>query len=142
MPVIRIHLAAGRYDDELLGDLQRGCAECYADVLRAPMERIRVFVSEHRPETVFVDGRRVADGADDAPFFDFVVLAGRPQGEIEALMRGFTDIIHTVLGVDRGRIRGVCRPASPEHWGIAGTMAAVARADEVAARADAAPPPP
>lgn len=135
MPVMTVHVVEGRFSDEQLGRLQHACAVHYGAVLRSPMERIRVLVTEHRPQAFFVDGKRASDGADDAPFFDYIVLAGRPQSEIEALMTGFTDIIERELGVERARIRGSCSPVPAEHWGIGGTMASVARAAEVAARA-------
>lgn len=134
MPVMQLHLVADRFGDDRLREVQHECARHYGEILGAPMERIRIIVTEHRPETVFVDGRLASDGADDAPYFEYAVLAGRPASEIEALMRGFTDIVERVLGVERGRIRGVCRPAEPEHWGIGGTLAGVARAGEIAAR--------
>jgi 4-oxalocrotonate tautomerase len=139
MPIMTIHLMADRYADPTLASLMRRCAAHYAEVLRSPMERIRVAVVEHRPETFFVDGATGAEGADDAPHFDYVVLAGRPQQEIEELMTGFTDIVEDELGVPRARIRGACRPVAPEHWGIGGEMASVKRAAEVTARAEAAP---
>jgi len=134
VPVMNIHLVEGRFDDIQLARLQRECAVHYGAVLNSPMERIRVFVTEHRPEAFFVEGALASDGADDAPYFEYVVLAGRPQSEIEALMTGFTDIVERELEVERARIRGLCRAVAPEHWGIGGTMAAALRAAEIAAR--------
>ncbi|MDN5863291.1 MAG: 4,5-DOPA dioxygenase extradiol [Salinisphaera sp.] len=131
---MNIHLVAEQFSDAQIGDLLHRCAVHYGKVLDSPMERIRVFVSEHRPQTFFVDGKLASAGAEPAPYFQYIVLQGRPQSEIEALMTGFTDILEAVLGVDRGRIRGACWPVPPEHWGIGGVMASVKRADEVAAR--------
>ena len=138
MPVMHIDVVAGKFSDAQLSKLQQACAIHYGEVLKSPMERIRIFVNEHRPQTVFVDGKLASEGADDAPYFHYIVLQGRPQSEIEALMTGFTDILEQELGVKRDRIRGACWPVPPEHWGIGGVMASVKRADEVAARKKAA----
>lgn len=138
MPVMHIDVVTGEFNDEQLNRLQHACAVHYGEVLNSPMERIRVFVNEHRPQTVFVDGKLAGEGADNAPYFNYIVLEGRPQDEIEALMTGFTDIIERELGVKRERIRGSCWPVPPEHWGIGGVMASVKRAAEVEARRKAA----
>lgn len=138
MPVMNIHVVAGQHSDEQLAEMIERCAIHYGSVLKSPVERIRVFVSEHRPQAFFVDGRLACDCTDAAPYFQYIVLEGRPQSEIEALMTGFTDILEDVLNVVRNRIRGACWPVSPAHWGIGGVMASVKRADEIAARAAAA----
>jgi len=138
MPVMRIDLVEGRFSDEQIGDMLHRCALHYGAVLQSPMERIRVFVNEHRAATFFVDGQRASEGAADAPYFHYIVLQGRPQNEIEALMTGFTDIIESSLGVSRDRIRGACWPVPPEHWGIGGVMASEKRKAEIQARRQAA----
>lgn len=139
MPIMNIHLVADAYPDAQINQLLRQCATHYGAVLKSPMERIRVFVKEHRPAAVFVDGKTAAEGAEAAPFFEYIVLEGRPQQEMDDLMTGFTDILETVLKADRNRIRGACWTVPPERWGIGGVMASVKRANEVAARRKAAP---
>ncbi|TAM12456.1 MAG: 4-oxalocrotonate tautomerase [Nevskiaceae bacterium] len=138
MPIMNIHLIAGAYPDAQIKELLHRCATHYGKVLNSPMERIRVFVDEYRPAMVFVDGKTGAEGAAAAPFFEYIVLEGRPRQEKDDLMTGFTDILEDVLKVTRARIRGACWTVPPEHWGIGGVMASVKRAKEVAARRKAA----
>lgn len=135
MPIMEIHLAQGEYEDEQLEQLTIGCSQLYAKVLQSPIERVRVFIHEHRACTMAVAGVPVSKGASPAPYFQFIVLQGRPLEQKHALLTGFTDLIESILGVERSLIRGGCWPIPPEDWAIGGTPASVKRAAEVAARA-------
>lgn len=138
MPVMEIHLVEGQHADEPCKTLLRRCAELYAEVLKSPMDRVRVFITTHRPEYFFAGGRLASEDPVPAPYFSFIVLEGRSLEERQRLLSGFTDLIVEVLGVDRGRVRGACRPIPPEDWGIGGVPASVLRAAEVKTRAEAA----
>lgn len=138
MPIMEIHLAKGAYEDEQLEALSIKCSQLYARVLESPVERVRVFIHEHRACAMAVGGVPVSKGARPAPYFQFIVLQGRPVEQKHALLTGFTDLIEDILGVDRKLIRGGCWPIPPEDWAIAGTPASIKRAAEVAARAEAA----
>lgn len=138
MPILEYRLTAGRHSDDQIGELLLASARLYAEVLKSPLDRVRVTATLHQPQHAVVAGRLVSDGAPSAPFFHFLVLEGRPVEECQALIAGFTDLVVSILGVDRSLVRGGCWPIPPQLWGIAGTPASVMRAQEVAARAAAA----
>ena len=135
MPIIHFHLAADTYSEAQETALLEGATRLYCEVLKSPVERVRAYIQPYAAKHVMVAGRRVADGAADAPYFHFLVLEGRPLDERHALLTGFTDLVVDCLGVERAKVRGGCWPMPPEDWAIGGTPASVARAAEVAARA-------
>lgn len=135
MPILEFHLAEGRYSDEQVGRLLTEASRCYAQVLQSPIERVRVFAQLYKPQHVAVAGRLLSDGGDAAPYFHFLVLAGRPLEQCHALIAAFTDLCVDVLGAERALVRGGCWPIPPQYWGIAGSAASVTRGQEIAARA-------
>lgn len=135
MPIIHFHLAAEAYSDAQQTQLMERATALYSEVLKSPVERVRVYIQLYAARHVMVGGKRLADGAADTPYFHFLVLEGRPLNERHDLLTGFTNLIVDCLGVERSRVRGGCWPISPEDWAIGGTPASVARAAEVAARA-------
>lgn len=110
-------------------------SRAYAAVLDAPVERVRVYVTDHAPDAVAVGGRVVAEGAPAAPFFTAVVLAGRPAAQRERLLAELTALAADVLEVDAALVRGHVVQVDPEDWGIGGRPAAQARAAEIRDRA-------
>lgn len=138
MPVVEFHLAEGLYADDQLDRLLDAASLLYAEVLNSPIDRVRVYLHLVKPEHMAVGGKRVSRGAPAAPYFTFLVLEGRPLAECEALMAGFTDLLVEILGVERGLVRGGCRPIPPQYWSIGGVSAASLRAGEIAARAETA----
>ncbi len=142
MPVLRFHLVQGRHAVEDVRALVSACCRDYADVLGSPIERVRGLVHQHDPSTTFVAGAFVADhqspvgGAGDltAPFFEFIVLSGRPPEQRARLLEAFTDHAVTHLGVHRDLVRGRAVEVDPADWAIAGVPAAVTRASEIEAR--------
>jgi 4-oxalocrotonate tautomerase len=142
MPILKYHLTAGQYSDEQVGELLTEASLRYAEILRCPIDRVRVCASMHQPQHMAVAGQLVSVGAAPAPYFHFLVLAGRPQEECRALLACFTDLAVDILHADRALVRGGCWPIAPEYWAIGGTQASVMRATEVAGRvaAEAAAP--
>lgn len=138
MPILEYRLTAGRHSDDQVGELLLASARLYAEVLKSPVDRVRVVAQMHQPQHAVVAGRLVSDGAPSAPYFHFLVLEGRPVEECQRLITGFTELVVSILGVDRSLVRGGCWPIPPQYWGIAGTPASVMRAQEIAARAAAA----
>lgn len=135
MPIVTYYLVAGEHDDEAIGALLTRSCELFADVLECPIDRVRAFAHEFRPQAACVGGQLVSSGAAEAPYFHFMLLDGRPLEQRQRLLRGFTDLLVECLGVERGLVRGGMWPVSPEHWAIGGEPAAGLRADEIAARA-------
>ena len=145
MPVLRFHLVQGRQSVDDVRALVEVCCRDYSQVLGSPMERVRAFVHQHDPSMTFVAGAfiddRPADGAGEdlyAPFFEFIVLSGRPPEQRHHLLEAFTDHTVTHLGVRRDLVRGRAIEVEPADWGIAGVPAAVTRASEIEAREAAA----
>lgn len=138
MPVMEIHLVEGQFDENQQEAALGECAAFYAEVLGSPMERVRVFVTEHKPGQFFAAGKLARVDPTPAPYFKFIVLEGRPVEQRHRLLTGFTDIIERVLGVERERIRGGCWAVPAEDWAIGGEPASRKRGDEIAARQQAA----
>ncbi len=140
MPILEYHLTDGQYTDAQCEKLLVESSKLYAQILRSPMDRVRVVIHQHRPSMVAVAGVPMDKGGKSAPFFFFLALLGRPVEERHALLIGFTDLVVDILGAERSAVRGGCWTIPPEDWCIGGTPASVLRAAEVKARADAAPP--
>lgn len=137
MPIVTYHLVAGRYDDAAVGELLTRSCELFAEVLDSPLERVRAFADEVRPQLSVVGGRLVSDGAPPAPFFEFILLEGRPVDQAQRLLRGFTDLVVECLGAERSLVRGGITYVRPDSWAIGGEPAAALRKTEIDARAAA-----
>ena len=137
MPIVHFHLAEGRYSDEQCTRLMAEGSRLYAETLKSPIERVRVYIQLYPQHLAAVGGQRLCDGAADAPYFHFLVLEGRSLEERHRLLTGFTDLVVDILGAERSRVRGGCWPIHPEDWAIGGVPASVQRASEIAARAQA-----
>lgn len=138
MPVANFHLIDIPLNRALVKPLLKGACALYAEVLGAPPERIRAFVTFHDPDTFLAGGELCSENGENAPYFDFIVLEGRPVEQRHLLLSGFTDLLVALLGVDRNAVRGHCRPVSPENWAIGGVPASEKRAAEIDTRARAA----
>ncbi|SHK28443.1 Phenylpyruvate tautomerase PptA, 4-oxalocrotonate tautomerase family [Pseudonocardia thermophila] len=131
MPILEVHLVEGMHTANQQAELLRTMSRRYAEVLESPLERVRAYLTLHRPEHWAVGG--VAGVA--APYFTAIVLADRPVEQRHRLLGALTDALVDVLGVDRRSIRGRIIPVSPDDWGIGGVPASSVRRDEIAARA-------
>ena len=138
MPIVNFHLLAGQSTAEQDARLLEEASRLYAEVLQAPMERVRAFITPHAAGQFAVAGEPCSVNGLHAPFFEFIVLDGRSLEDRQRLHRDFTELLVDVLGVRRELVRGMCRRVPPEDWSIGGVPASVLRADEVAARARAA----
>lgn len=140
MPVLEYHLVDGECTAAQHEVLLRRSAALYAEVLRSPMDRVRVFITLHPPALWFAAGETAAVERSPAPYFSFIVLEGRPVEECQRLLSGFTDLLVEIVGAPRDRIRGGCWPVRPEHWAVGGVPASVLRAEEIRKRAEAGLP--
>lgn len=134
MPIVNFHLVEGKtspsQDERLLEEASR----LYSEVLCSPMGRVRAFITAHSAGQFAVAGDLVSSNGLHAPYFDFIVLEGRPLEERHRLMAGFTDLLVDILGVSRDLVRGSCRRIGPEDWSIGGTPASHLRQAEIEAR--------
>ena len=135
MPIVTFHLVEGESSAEQDELLLVRASQLYANILSAPMERVRAFISSYAPRRCVIAGIPASRGAASAPYFEFLVLEGRPPEQRDRLLAGFTDLLVDVLGVRRDLVRGRCLELSPDDWAIGGVPARAVRADEVAARA-------
>ena len=138
MPTIRYQLVQGLHADAEIGELLKRSCLLFAETLEVPADRIRAFADEVRPEAAAIGGELVAEGATEAPFFEFILFQGRPLEHGQQLMAGFTDLLVECLGSDRSRIRGRVTFVDPDHWSIGGVPASVVRRADIEARAQAA----
>lgn len=138
MPILEYHLVENQYSDAQCEQLLLRSSKLYADVLKSPIDRVRVVIHLHKPGMAAVAGRLLRQGGTPAPYFHFLVLEGRSLAERHQLLTGFTDLVVDTLGADRSLVRGGCWPIAPENWAIGGMPASVLRAAEVASRAKAA----
>lgn len=137
MPIVTFHLTDEVNSADAMQRLLVEASHLYATVLDSPIERVRAFVNLHPATLVAVAGELVSDTPRNAPYFEFLVLAGRPLQQRHDLMRAFTDLLVDVLGAPRELVRGQAIVLDPDDWAIAGVPASVRRADEIAARAGA-----
>lgn len=131
MPIVHFHLVEGTATREREAELLRRASALYAEVLESPIERVRAFIHTFPPTRAAVGGVLVADGGSAAPFFEFLVLEGRPLEQRQALLTGFTDLIAEILDVEKSLIRGRCKRVMGEEWSIGGRIAAELRADHI-----------
>lgn len=137
MPIVTFHLVAGLTSAEQDERLLRGASRLYSEILATPVERVRAFIARHAPDAVAVGGDLVIYSGRHAPWFEFIVLEGRPVAERQRLLMAFTDLIVETLGTPRELVRGSCRRVDPEDWAIGGVPASLVRKAEVEARAAA-----
>lgn len=137
MPIVTFHLAGGLYPTEAVQQLLVEASRLYSQVLDSPIERVRAFADLYPAELVAVAGELVSDTPRKAPYFEFLVLAGRPVAQRHELLRGFTDLAADLLDAPRELIRGKAIELDPDNWAIGGEPASVRRAGEIQARAEA-----
>jgi 4-oxalocrotonate tautomerase family enzyme len=131
MPILEVHLVEGEHAAAQVAELLVRMSARYAEVLESPLERIRAYVTLHRPEQWATGG--VA--GVEAPYFTAIVLEGRSAEQRRRLLEAFTDIIVDTLGVDRRGVRGRIIQVSPDDWAIGGVPASSVRSTEIAGRA-------
>ncbi len=138
MPILHFHLAEGQHSAAQHAELLQRASRFFAEVLQAPVDRVRVFIHLYRPDLVAIGGRLVSESGARAPYFHFVLLAGRTASDRERLLKGFTDLVVEILDVPRDAVRGGIVPVAPEDWAIGGVLASEKRAVEIQARKEAA----
>jgi len=134
MPVLNYHLVQGQHDAARVETLLLRSAALFAEVLACPIDRVRVFATEHAPQQACIGGKIVQAGDPAAPYFNFIVLRGRSLEDRHRLLAGFTDLVVEFLGCPRELVRGGVTLVEPEDWSIGGKLASVIRQAEIEAR--------
>lgn len=135
MPVAHLYLT--QCTDEQQRELLVETSRRYADVLDSPIERVRVFVHRLDPASCAFAGVPADESGATAPYYEALMLQGRPAEQRTRLLGMFTDVLVEILGADRDTVRGLVTEIDPATWAIAGVPASVVRANEIAARAAA-----
>ena len=138
MPVVHFHLCEANTSEQKCQELLERASQEYARILEAPMERVRAFATVHKEVQFAAQGSVVANGGIPAPFFEAIILRGRPASQRTELIACINQLIADVLAIDPQIIRGRIIQVDPEDWCIAGKTAAEARKSEIEARARAA----
>lgn len=128
MPILEVHLVEGEHTPAQHADLLAALSSRYAEVLESPLERIRAYVTLHRPEHWATGG---VTGVE-APYFTAIVLEGRAADQRHRLLGAFTDILVDTLHVDRRLVRGRIIQVPPDDWATGGVPASAARRSEIA----------
>ncbi|MBK7462710.1 MAG: tautomerase family protein [Betaproteobacteria bacterium] len=134
MPILNFHLVQGQHTAAKVETLLLKASALFAEVLACPIERVRVFVTEHAPQHFCVGGKLVSQHDQVAPYFSFILLEGRSQEDRQRLLSGFTDLLVDILGAPRANVRGGIVPVAPADWSIGGTPANQLRQAEIEAR--------
>jgi phenylpyruvate tautomerase PptA (4-oxalocrotonate tautomerase family) len=138
MPIVELHLVEGLHTPAQHAQVLRAISRRYADVLEAPLERVRAYLTLHRPEHWATAGEPGSPAS--APYFTALVLQGRPVEQRRRLVESITDLLVDLLHVDRRLVRGRVVQVHPDDWAIGGVPASTARRSEIASRAgDGAP---
>jgi phenylpyruvate tautomerase PptA (4-oxalocrotonate tautomerase family) len=86
MPILTYQLIEGQHTPARLRTPLVESSALYARVLESPIDRIRVFINLRPPHLVAVAGVPVDEQSVCAPFFDCLVLAGRPLAQRHQLL--------------------------------------------------------
>lgn len=135
MPILTVNLATERYSQAQKQEFIEKASAAYAEVLEAPVDRIRVYLVDVASQHMGVAGALASAQDIDAPFFHGYLMKGRPPEQKYQIMRRISDLIAEVLGADIKLVRGAIWHVDPEDWCISGESAAKARAAELADRA-------
>ena len=139
MPIVQFHLIEGRHAEEAVRGLLLEASQFYVDTLYPgvtprPSDRVRAFVSMTKPQHWATAEVLASEGGTDAPYFTCLTLTGRPDTQLHALLKGFTDLIAKHLGCEPRVIRGRVIPIDPNQWSIGGAPASDLRKSETHAR--------
>lgn len=121
MPVLGVHLVQGMHTPAQHTELLVAMSTRYAEVTEVPLERVRAYVTLHRPE-LWATGGIPADGRS-APYFTAAVFTDRPADLRRRLLGALTDLVVDVLGVDRRLVHGEVVPVRTEDWVVGGVVA-------------------
>jgi phenylpyruvate tautomerase PptA (4-oxalocrotonate tautomerase family) len=131
MPIVEVHLAEGLHTPAQHAQLLRSISVRYAEVLDVPLERVRAYLTLHRPEHWATAGE--PGSTRSAPYFTALVLEGEPAGARRRLVEAITDLLVDLLGVDRKLVRGRIIPVHPQDWAIGGIPAGDVRRSGIGA---------
>jgi 4-oxalocrotonate tautomerase family enzyme len=131
MPLIQIDVMQGLDEGQITALVELVPAR-YAELIEAPMARIRAIVNEVPASHWRVGGKAEPE---PTPLIRIELMRGRPPELLNRIMTEISDLVAEILAIPVSRTRLLIREIEPELWAIGGVPATLARADEVAARA-------
>ena len=144
MPKAHFNVLEG-HSREQLKRMIRETSDAMLRVLQAPKDRHEIWVTEIDPDLWGIEGEPASDAIRskslaeiEMPFIEMALMEGRPKEQHHAIIAEITEITARNLGCNKDRIRVHIVNAVPDQWGIGGVPAAVRRAEELRARAQAA----
>jgi phenylpyruvate tautomerase PptA (4-oxalocrotonate tautomerase family) len=123
MLLLELHLVEGVHTPAQHAELLARASARGAEVLGAPLDRVRACLALHRPEHWATGG---VVGVE-APCFTALVLDGVAPGRRRRLLEAVTDLLVDVVGADRRLVRGRIVRVHPDDWADGGVPVGAAR---------------
>jgi len=144
MPVAHINLLQG-HSPEALRQIIVDVSDAMSRILVAPKDRLYVWITQHDLQLFGLGGVPASEAlkhgdrrALEMPYVEMVLMKGRPREQFTAIMDAVTAIVARHARCDPQRIRIHIVEGNPDNWAIGGVPASLARAAELASRAQGA----
>ncbi|HDR8857457.1 TPA: 2-hydroxymuconate tautomerase family protein [Burkholderia territorii] len=123
MPTLEVFLPAG-HDDARKADLITRLSTATVDAIGAPLESVRVLLTELPSTHVGLGGRTAADGAPPSlPVIVAILIAGRTDEQKRALIAALSDAAANVLDAPLQATRVIVKDIPNTDFGIGGRTA-------------------
>ncbi|KGB93046.1 tautomerase family protein [Burkholderia cepacia] len=123
MPTLEVFLPAG-HDDARKAELIARLSNATVDAIGAPIESVRVLLTELPATHIGLGGRSAADGAPPSlPVIVAILIAGRADEQKRALIAALSDAGATVLDAPLHATRVIVKDIPNTDFGIGGQTA-------------------
>ncbi|KVQ66819.1 tautomerase family protein [Burkholderia territorii] len=123
MPTLEVFLPAG-HDDARKAHLITRLSTATVDAIGAPLESVRVLLTELPATHVGLGGRTAADGAPPSlPVIVAILIAGRTNEQKRALIAALSDAAANVLDAPLQATRVIVKDIPNTDFGIGGRTA-------------------
>ncbi|WP_406806622.1 tautomerase family protein [Burkholderia semiarida] len=123
MPTLEVFLPAG-HDDVRKAELIARLTDATVDAIGAPIESVRVLLTELPATHIGLGGRSAADGAPPSlPVIVAILIAGRTDEQKRALIAALSDAGANVLDAPLQATRVIIKDIPNTDFGIGGRTA-------------------
>ncbi|AOI95957.1 MULTISPECIES: tautomerase family protein [Burkholderia] len=123
MPTLEVFLPAG-HDDACKAELIARLSSATVDATSAPIESVRVLLTELPATHIGLGGRTAADGAPPSlPVIVAILIAGRTDAQKRALIAALSDAAANVLDAPLQATRVMIKDIPNTDFGIGGQTA-------------------
>ena len=123
MPTLEVFLPTG-HDDARKAELIARLTGATVDAIAAPIESVRVLLTELPPTHIGLGGRTAADGAPPSlPVIVAILIAGRTDEQKRALIAALSDAGANVLDAPLQATRVIIKDIPNTDFGIGGQTA-------------------